>query len=416
MTPNVLHMIDSFEQGGTERQAIQLVRQLHESGGCRVRLGCLQAKGSLRAEAERIGLGEIPEYPLTSFYDLNYLNQIRRLVRFLKTNRIDVIHTHDFYTNIFGTTAAVFAGVKARVTYKGETDGFRTTMQKRVERLAFRLAHRVVANCLAVQNQLIREGVNPKRIVQHYNGLDLNRMKIPLKISRDDALAKFGLPSGQRFVTIVANLRNQVKDHPMFLRAAARVHAAIPDAAFVIAGEGELVPSLRQLAAELRITEVVHFIGRCDDVATLLHASDVGVLSSKAEGFANAILEYMAAGLPVVATDVGGAREAIVEGETGFIVSSGDEEQMAARIVELLSDEDRARAMGARGKAIVFEKFGKEHHLRNTLELYEELLAQRRVQRTEMATNQGSADVSLAQAFTPGIEETDASKSLLKEA
>src|SRR6266581_1817009 len=89
MKPNVLHMIDSFEQGGTERQAIQLVRQLHESGRCHVRLACLQNKGMLRGEADALGLGEIPEYALASFYDLNFVTQVRRLARFLKDNEID---------------------------------------------------------------------------------------------------------------------------------------------------------------------------------------------------------------------------------------------------------------------------------------------------------------------------------------
>jgi L-malate glycosyltransferase len=374
MKPNVLFIIDSFEQGGSERQALQLLTQLHESGRVNVRLACLQDRGSLRAEAEQLGIGEIYEYPLTSFYDLNFAKQLRKLVAYIKKNQIDVVHTHCFYTNIFGMSAAFLAGVPARLTSKGETDGFRTPMQKRVERMSFGLGHRVIANCLVVQNMLIREGVNPSRIIQHYNGLDLDRMKVPAGVSRDEAFARFGLPRNKRFMTIVANLRNPVKDHPMLLRAAARVRAVVPDAAFVIAGEGELRPGLRALARELGIADDVHFVGRCDDVGMLLHASNVGVLSSKAEGFANAILEYMAAGLPVVATDVGGVREAIVEGETGFIVPSGDHAQMAERIIQVLSNDEQARAMGARGKAIV-EKFSSVNHLRNTLELYQELLA-----------------------------------------
>jgi glycosyltransferase involved in cell wall biosynthesis len=101
----------------------------------------------------------------------------------------------------------------------------------------------------------------------------------------------------------------------------------------------------------------------------------VGVLSSKAEGFANAILEYMAAGLPVVATDVGGAREAIAEDETGYLVASGDAEKMAERIIEVLNEPKRAREMGERGKLIAAEKFSCDRHLQNTLELYDELLS-----------------------------------------
>lgn len=375
MKPNVLFIIDSFEQGGSERQALQLLRDVHHSGECRVHLACLQNKGSLRADAEALGIGEIHEYALTSFYDLNFLRQLWRLVRFIKEKEIDIVHTHCFYTNVFGMAGAFLARVPARITSKGETDGFRTPMQKRAERFAFRLAHRVIANCLVVQNQLIREGVNPKRIIQHYNGLDLDRMKVRHGLTLEEGRAMFRLPNDRRLVTIVANLRNPVKDHPMFLRAAVRVRHAVPDAAFVVAGEGELMPSLRQLATELGIANDVHFIGRCDDVASLLFASDIGVLSSRAEGFANAILEYMAAGLPVVATDVGGVREAIVEGQTGYIVPSGADERMAEQVIQLLSDDDHAGAMGALGRNIVTEKFSSERHLRNTLELYADLLA-----------------------------------------
>jgi L-malate glycosyltransferase len=375
MKPSVLFIIDSFEQGGSERQAMQLLTQLHASGECRVYLACLQNRGSLRAEAEQPGIGEIHEYALNSFYDLNFVRQLRRLVRFIKEKEIDVVHTHCFYTNIFGMAGAFLAGVRARVTSKGETDGFRTPLQKRAERAAFRLSHRVIANCLVVQNQLIREGVSPSKIIQHYNGLDLERLKVRPNLRREDALAGFGLPSGRRYMSIVANLRNPVKDHPMFLRAAARVRTAVPDAGFAIAGEGELMESLRELAGELGIRDDVFFVGRCDRVADLLFASEIGVLSSKAEGFANAILEYMAAGLPAVATDVGGAREAIAEGETGYTVASGDDEKMAARIIELLNEPERARAMGQRGKVVAAQKFSCDRHLQNTLELYDELLS-----------------------------------------
>ena len=104
-------------------------------------------------------------------------------------------------------------------------------------------------------------------------------MKVSPGLTREAARAQFGLPkTGKRFMTIVANLRNPVKDHEMFLRASAQVCAQVPDAAFVIAGEGELMPGLRELANQLGIAEDVHFIGRCDDVAVLIFASHVGVV------------------------------------------------------------------------------------------------------------------------------------------
>jgi glycosyltransferase involved in cell wall biosynthesis len=176
----------------------------------------------------------------------------------------------------------------------------------------------------------------------------------------------------------VANLRLPVKDHPTFLRAAARVRAAVPEAAFVLAGEGERAGALLALAEQAALRPHAFFVGRCERLADLLAVSDVCVLSSRAEGFANAILEYMAAERPVVATDVGGAREAIVEGETGHLVPPGDDEAMAARIVEVLRDPLRARTMGARGRRVVTERFSPQAQLERTCLLYERLLAGRR--------------------------------------
>jgi glycosyltransferase involved in cell wall biosynthesis len=389
--PKVLHIIDSFESGGTERQAIQLVRLLNDSGECEVHLACLQNKGLLRAQAEQLGLSEIVEYPLSSFYDANFMKQVNKLRRYLLEHEIDVVHSHCFYTNIFGMTAASLAHTPARITYKGETD-FRTAAQKRAERVAFRLSHRVVANSDAVRARLINEGVPGDKIVRHYNGLDMQRITVSANATRAQALQNLSLPASptRKFITIVANLRHTVKDIPMFLRAAARVHTSVAEAAFIVAGEGELEAELKALAGELGIASDVFFIGRCDRIAELLFISDVCALSSTAEGFSNSILEYMASARPVVATDVGGAREAIVEGETGFIVSSGDDEAMAARIVDLLCDGQRARAMGARGMRRVEECFSTQRHLANTLGLYSELLnkvstAEPREEFTEMA-------------------------------
>ena len=375
MKLNVLHIIDSFESGGTERQAIQLVRMLHNSGRGNVRLACLQNYGSLRVAADEIGTGEIFEYPLTSFYDWNFVVQLQRLRRFIRKNQINVIHTHCFYTNIFGTIAAALSRVPVRLTFKGETAGFRTATQKRIERAVFRLSHCVIANSDAVREQLISEGVAARKIVRHYNGLDLNRVAVAADLTRQQILQMFGLPE-RRFVTIVANLRHRVKDYPMFLRAAARVRASVPDAGFIVAGEGELMPELEELAGQLQIASDVFFIGRCEKLAELLSISEVCALSSKAEGFSNAILEYMAAARPVVVTDVGGAREAVVDGESGYLVASGDDEQMANRIIRLLRNQEEARLMGLRGRAIIEEKFSTELQLKTTLSLYERLLRQ----------------------------------------
>ncbi|HYE16224.1 MAG TPA: glycosyltransferase [Pyrinomonadaceae bacterium] len=379
MSFNALQLVGSFHQGGSERQAVQLARLLAERGGCRVRVATLDASGVLGAEVESLGLGEVPEYRLTSFYDANAVRQLRRFARFLRAERVDVVHTHDFYTNVFGMAGAWLAGVPARVASKRETEGMRTAAQERAERAAFRLAHAVTVNAGAVRERLVAGGVPGGKIKVVHNGIDAARVAPPAGMSRAEARAAVGLPreEGLRFVTIVANLRHEVKDHSMFLRAARRVLAEVPEARFVVAGEGELEAPLRAMAVEMGVAEAVVFTGRCERVAELLFASDVCALSSRAEGFSNALLEYMAAGRPSVVTDVGGAREAVVEGETGFVVAPGDDERMAERIVHLLRSPAEARAMGERARDRVAREFSCEIRLEKTLALYAGLLARR---------------------------------------
>lgn len=377
MKPTVLQLIDSFHQGGSERQAIQLTRLLHESGRFNVRLASLSPEGSLRPAIEELHLGEIPSFPLKSFYDRNAVVQLRRLMGYIRGERVQIVHTHDFYTNVIGMAAGSLARVPARIASMRETAGMRTGAQKSAQVVAYRLAHRVVANSEAVQKKLIEQGINETKISVIYNGLDADRLVS--NASRSVSLSVLGLPpetEGFRksFVTIVANMRHEVKDYPMFLRSAQRIKAAVPDAAFLLAGEGELTNSIRRLARELDIESSTIFLGPCDRIAELLSISNVCVLSSKAEGFSNSILEYMAAGRPVVATDVGGAKEAIVEGTTGYLVQSGDDKTMAERIIILLKEPERALTMGRLGKDLVEEKFSCTAQLRRTEELYDQLL------------------------------------------
>jgi L-malate glycosyltransferase len=382
MSRRVLHLIGSFHEGGSERQALQLARLQKEDGRYQVEIACMDASGALRDEVDRMGSGTIPEFPLTSFYDGNAVKQVRRFARLLREREISVVHTHDFYTNIFGMAAASLARVPVRIASRRETTGWRTAAQKFVERRAYGLAHAIVANSEAVRDQLMSEGVADEKVVTIYNGVDLQRVRSEL--GREEVLALFDLPREPhtRFVTIVANLHHAVKNHPMFLRAARMVSEGVPEARFIIAGDGELATSLREMADGLGLNNKLFFIGRCERIAELLSLSDVCVLSSTAEGFSNAIIEYMAAARPVVATDVGGAREAVIDGATGHLIPSGAHPLMAERIIGLLRSPEDAQAMGERGRRIVEERFSCEVQLAKTQQLYDRLLADRAASQT----------------------------------
>ena len=353
---------------------MQLIRLLHEDETHRIFVACLNGEGVLRAAVEKLGFAEIPEFKLASFYDMNMARQLSRCRKFLRENRIDIIQTHDFYTNVFGMLAGRMANVPARIAAKRET-GTKSSAQRFVERRAYAFAHAVVANARAVKNHLLETGVSAEKIEVIYNGLDL--AKFDLKdANRAEILKSFDLPAEEnlKFVAIIANFRSDVKNHPMFLRAARRVKENFPGARFVLAGEGERLGEMKNLAKELGLENESFFIDNCGDVPRLLAASDICVLSSRTEGFSNSILEYMAAGKPVVATDVGGAGEAIREGENGFLVASNDDAAMANRLLELLRDAEKAKIFGASGRAAAQEKFSTAAQLKKTLDLYDRLL------------------------------------------
>jgi glycosyltransferase involved in cell wall biosynthesis len=375
MAPNVLQLIGSFNQGGSERQAVQLVNLLHEDEACNLHVACMAKEGVLLNEVERLGLPEIVEFPLNNFYDANMLKQVRLCAQYLRDNKIDIIHTHDFYTNIFGMLAARLAKTPARIASKRETDGMRSVTQKAMEKNAYLFSHAVVVNAATIRDYLVERGVRENKIEIIHNGLDLARLAPDPEMNRAEILALLGLPQDKRLITIVANLRHPIKNIPMFLRAARIVSDTIPEAAFAIAGEGELMEEMQALSESLNIGNKVYFLGRCALVAELLSVSYAGVLSSTSEGFSNAILEYMAAGLPVIATRVGGAEEAVDEKETGFLVESNDHIAMAARLIELLKNIHKAERLGAQGRQKVFQEFSLGRQLQKTKALYERLLS-----------------------------------------
>lgn len=368
---NVLQLIGSFHQGGSERQAVQLTRLLHEDGRVKVFAATLNKEGVLLPEIEKLGLPQIPEFKLASFYDANFLKQIRLCAKYIKNNQIEIVHSHDFYTNIFGICAASLAGVKLKITSKRETGGMRSKLQKIIEKQAFKSSNAIVANSEAVKKYLVAENVFANKINVIYNGLDLERLK-PKNFDRKQICEELNLPTDEnlKFITLVANLRHEVKNQPMFLRVAQKVTEKFPNAHFVIAGEGELRESLESHAKELKVEKNVHFIGRCTKVPELLFVSYACVLTSFNEGFSNSILEYMAAGKPVVATNVGGANEAIIENKTGFLVESDDDAKMAEKLIYLLENEEIDAKFGENGKRIAHEKFSLKTQLDKTLELY----------------------------------------------
>ncbi len=371
--PRVLHLINSFEIGGTELQAIKIINSLAQRD-YEIFVASLSEKGTLRKELDWLKPDRYKCFPLTSFYDANCLKQLKLFRNFLEANRITLVHSHDFYTNIFGMTGAFLNRIGARVASKRATYS-KGAIKLFVERQSFRLAKKIATNSNAVSDFLTAYGIPKEKLVTIYNGLDVDRFidKPAYDYEQIEKLTSRLNPHA-KVITIVANMRSRVKNHDLFLRGAQKIADQFPRVEFVLVGDGDLREAFIAKANDLGIGSRCHFTGNLTAIPEVLSISSIGVLCSDSEGFSNAILEYMAAGLPVVATDVGGAREAIIEGKTGFLIPPGDEKAFVRSVMRLLTDTELSHALGNAGRSRALTDFSRQAQIDATISLYNSIL------------------------------------------
>ncbi len=372
--PRVMLFTDSFIHGGTERQFVHALRLLDREK-YDVLVGCLKRRGPFLSEVEATGL-PVHEFPISSLKRWSTVVWLDRLIKFFRDEHIDVVHAFDFYTDLFAGTAAYLADVPVIIASRRELAGDRSLAQQWGIRLACQLADAIAANSCAAGSRLtglFSEHPEKVRIVP--NGISLGEF-VGQKPA-EDVRREIGAGEGTQMVGVLAALRPE-KDLGTFLRAAAEVHRARPEARFVFIGEGNERPKLEAQARELNIAEHVLFLGDRRDVPDLLHALDVFALSSATESFPNAILEAMAARRAVVATRVGGTPELVEEGVTGYLVPVGDAEAMARRIVELIHDPAKRRAMGEAGRRRAEREFSPARMRQKLEEVYDRLLREKK--------------------------------------
>jgi glycosyltransferase involved in cell wall biosynthesis len=181
----------------------------------------------------------------------------------------------------------------------------------------------------------------------------------------------------QKLVVLVGNMHTDVKGHPWLIAAAPAVLQEFPQTQFVFAGDGDARPVFQEQVAKLGVESNFRFLGRRSDIPELLASCDIAVLPSRAEGLPNAVLEYMAAGLPTIATRVGGNAELIEDGVTGLLVPAENSEALAAALRRLLRDPELAQRLAASGQKIAVENYSFERLIREVDMLYTELLDRR---------------------------------------
>jgi glycosyltransferase involved in cell wall biosynthesis len=360
----VCFLIDSLSRAGTETQLIALIRHLDRS---RVEpFLCL-----LRDKPDRPSPLEPEDCPVLrlgvrSFRQPTLPLRMLRLARFLRRERIDVLQLYFPDSTYFGVLTGWLARVPHLVRTRNNLGYALTPWACRLGRLCNRVISRTIANCEACRQSLLAdEGPPPESVVVLEGGVDLSRF--------------LGLPAvnertGPRRVGMVGNLR-PIKEPELLVRAAAIVCAAHPDVTFHIAGEGELRPYLEKQVRALRLEGRFFLAGATADVPGFLGNLDVAVLCSRSEGLSNAVLEYMAAGRPIVVTAVGGNVELIEDGVTGLLAPPGDVSSLALAISRLLEDRRLAARLSAAARRRAVERYSHEARVRRFEDFYVELLA-----------------------------------------
>jgi glycosyltransferase involved in cell wall biosynthesis len=295
-----------------------------------------------------------------------------RLAAYLRRERVDVLHAHMFGSNVWGTVIGRLARVPIVVAHEHTWSFEGQPLRRMLDReLIGRFGDAFIAVSRDDRRKMIEiERVPAERVRFVPNGI-ASRAPSP----GHDLREELGLGPGP-LIGAVGTLRAQ-KSYDVLIRAVASMHSRNPDVHLVIAGGGPERERLERLIGELGVADVVILLGRRLDVPNLLDALDVAVCASAFEGSPLAVLEYMEAGLPIVATSVGGVPDLIEDGVHGLLVEPGDPEGLALALEELLRDRERARAMGARARERRRREFDLDVMVGNIEALYAELLSAR---------------------------------------
>ncbi|MFH1678491.1 MAG: glycosyltransferase [Candidatus Omnitrophota bacterium] len=361
-TIKIMHVVLSLEVGGLESLVVELVRRMRHN--YQFLICCLDSYGELSKEAEELGAG-IKLLKRKPGIDLLLPF---RLAKLMSKEGVSIVHTHNLSSLFYGSLAGKIAGIPVILSTQHGRKDKGTRKSRWADRLAACMNNKVIAVSQDTADWL-RDyyGIHSSKIEVIYNGIDIKQYAKQDDIDKVRKLLK--IEPGTSIVGTVARLSPE-KDQITLLNAFSQVLKRINKVKLLIAGDGVLGDKLREYAERLGLSDNVLFLGYRKDIPSLLSMVDVFVLSSLREGVSLTLLEAMAADTPIVATDVGGNSEVVIEGETGFLTPAKSPDKMADAIIKILSEKELAGRMAEAGQRRVEEIFDIEQMVKKYDELY----------------------------------------------
>jgi glycosyltransferase involved in cell wall biosynthesis len=367
MPTRVLHVIGQIGVGGCEKQLLELIRRADRD---RYQFGLCYYSPDSESMVRQFTEAGVQLFYVDKFGGSSTWHFFRSLRQTIRQFNPDIIHTWLYSANFWGRVAGRSLGIRRLIASE------RSIMTSYP--LAARLAERLLRCTVWTANsqagaQRVRGflGVRAQRMKVLYNAVEPPVRNV--QADRDQVRRELGLGLEQKLVLMVGRL-TEAKDYPTFIRAAQRICADDLSVTFLCAGHGELEAALREELTERKLTDRVRLLGLRQDIARLLSAADVFCLTSRFEGFPNALAEAMAAGLPVICTRFEGVEEVIQDGGTGLLAGGGDDEALARKVLELLADAGARERLGRAAREWVREHLSWDRLLGQIDELYRTVL------------------------------------------
>lgn len=365
MTKRILQIIPTLDRSGAEKQLVLLAAGLARPE-FDVHVCVLTRSGPLAADLEAAGV------PLTVIGKRGKVDPagFLRLKRQIAALKPDLVHTWLFAANSYGRAAALAVGVRRIVAGERSVDPWKAWHELAIDRWLARRTDRIVVNSSGVRDFYVHHGLPSEKFTVIPNGIG---PFAPSDLTRAELLAELGLPENARLIGAVGRLwpQKRIKD---LIWAADLLKVIRDDVHLLIIGDGPLRRKLERFREQVRIEDKVHFLGHRNDVPRLLPHFDALWLASEYEGMPNVVMEAMAAGVPVVATDISGNCDLVVPGETGYLVPVGDRAAFARETRRLLEDAELGRRLGEAGRRRMLTEFTIEQMIERHANLYRELL------------------------------------------